>query len=125
MRLGLHERAAREGLVQREEIGRRRIRTSGRGAANWKAAPILAPIGLVPECKAAILQLVVAVVQKARGDAGLREHFVVHVLVVVATRRLLDYGAEQQVTRIAEAKCLSWNHARRDGGVHCAKEIGD
>src|SRR5207248_4976797 len=81
----LHERAGRERLVERKKIGSGCVGAAGGSAANGEAAPVLAAIGLVAEREAAIFELVVGVVNKTGCDTGLREHLVVHVVVVVPT----------------------------------------
>src|SRR6266566_4863847 len=59
------------------------------------------------------------------STSRLCEYLIVHVLVVVATRRFLDDRAEQQITGIAEAERLSGHRARSDRRVHSTDEIGD
>ena len=109
--------------MKREQVGSGRVGAARRCAAHGKDVPVLAVIGLVPERKTSIPPLVLGVPQEPRGDAGLREHLVVHVVVVVAARGLLDHGAEQEISGVAVGERLSRYRARRDAGVDRADQV--
>src|SRR5204863_36790 len=85
---GTRERSGRDQTENQREQGEQRQ------GASHEDVPVRAVVGLVPERKTEIPPLVLGVAQESGGDAGLGEDVVVHVVVVVAARCLLDHRTE-------------------------------